>query len=325
MYSRSRLHEFLFVLQPFCGRLFFRACLITLVLAIYTPLTAEAATIGVIITRENVFHERTHKAMLSHLASKGQSKNHKFIIQRPNADPIAIRNAARKLVAVDVDIILTYGTPATQAALAETSRTPVIFAGVYENSFSADKSKNASGVCTKLPLSSFIRYLNNSINSRSLTVIYSSFEDDTIQQLEDIKRITEKYELTVTAINLEKPADITSLLAGAETGAFFITSSSITNSVYPAIIRVADNKGIPIASLLYHDPVSATFQLTSSPDEHGKRAGEKLLRVLTGTSIRKLTDECSVDIELVFNVRKARELGLRIPMDLVIEATKVIY
>jgi putative ABC transport system substrate-binding protein len=279
----------------------------------------------VIITRENEFYEKTHKALLSHLASKGQSKNHKFIIQRPHADPIAIRNAARKLVAVDVDAIVTYGVPATQASIYETSSTPIIFAGVYENIPESSKTRNVKGVCMKLPLSSLIRYVNNSIDSKSLTVIYSTFENDTVKQLKDIERITDKYGLTVTAVNLEKPADITSLLAGADTGAFIITSSSITNSVFPAIIRIAYNKGVPVASLLYHDPVTATFQLTSSPDEHGKRAGEKLLQLLKGTSIRNMTDDCSVEIELVFNIRKARELGLRIPMDLVIEATKVIY
>ncbi|NIW45626.1 MAG: hypothetical protein GWN14_13115, partial [candidate division Zixibacteria bacterium] len=105
-------------------------------------------------------------------------------------DPIAMKNAARKLAAFDVDVILAYGAGATQAAMEETSQIPIIFAAVYEETFSASQLKNTSGVCSKLPISSLVRYLNTALNTKQLAVIYSVHEKDTIAQLKEIKRVS---------------------------------------------------------------------------------------------------------------------------------------
>jgi len=294
--------------------------------ALATPVSfVHAATIGTIVPRENQFFDQTHKALLQYLTSEGQGNKHKFIVQRPNADLIAIKNAARKFAAVDIDAIVTYGSTATLAALQETSGIPIIYAGVYEGAIPNNTSRNATGICSKLPISSLIHYLNTSLNITRLAIIYSVYEDDTVQQLQDVRRIAEKYGFKLLEVNVEKAADITTLLSGMDADAYFITSSSAVSSVFPTVSRFAQGKKAPTASLLYYESIPATFQLTSSPQEHGQKAGEMLLTLLGGTRVRDISSECSTDIELIFNLREARTLGLRIPMDLVTEATRVIY
>jgi putative ABC transport system substrate-binding protein len=286
---------------------------------------ARAATIGTIIPRENQFFEQANKELLSFMAGQDKSKKHKFIIQRPHADLIAIKNAARKFAAVDVDVIVTYGSTATLAALDETSGIPIIYLGVYDGAIPKNKAKRASGICSRLPVSSLLRYLNTSVNITNLAVLYSSIEEDTVLQLEDVIRTAEKYGFSLTKVNVEKAADITSLLSGIKANAYFITSSSVISSVYPTVSQFAQGRKAPTASLLYYESIPATFQLTSNPKEHGRKAGEKLLLLLNGKRLRDISTECSRDIELVFNLREARDLGIRIPMDLVTEATRVIY
>lgn len=285
----------------------------------------HAETIGVIITHGESYYERIHQTLVTYLNGEGYGKRVKFLVQRPYPDPIAWSNASRKLIAADVDVIVTYGTPATLAAVKERTRIPILSVGVYEPVAEGITAKNVTGVCARYQVSSLVRYLRGSTTLKDLGVVYSSLEEDSRVQLAEIKKIAQRYDFAVTELNVRNPVDIAGTLSGVEVSALFVTSSSLANSVYATLLRISESRRIPTASLILRDDLNATMALSSNPEKMAREAAGKLVKLLEGVPPRDIPLSCAKDIELVVNLRDARSLGMRVSMDLVIEATKVIY
>lgn len=284
-----------------------------------------AETVGVILTYNEVFHEKAHASFISYLEEKDYKDRLEFIVQRPHPDPIAWSNAARKLIAADVDVMVTYGTPALLSALNEKSRIPILYADVYGPVAAGIKAREATGVCSKLSISSLLRYIRGTTSGKDIGVVYSSLEEDTKQEHLEIKKLAKKYGLKVTSLELHNPLDTVGLLAKVNVSSILVTSSSMINSVFPTVMRIARSKKVPVASLVYRESSLPTIMLSSSPDEHGRKSAAMLIKLLNGARLKDITPVCSNKIELVFNAAEARKMGFRIPMDLVTEATRIIY
>lgn len=287
--------------------------------------SSDAETIGIILTSNVPYYKEIHDAFISRLLKRGFSERLKFIIQQPYPDPVAWSNAARKLIAADVDIIVTYGCGATFATLRERPDMPVVYAGVYEPVVSKQRVKNLTGVTYNLPVSSIIRYLRATTSIKTLGVLYSSMEEDSVYQLEEIKALSLKYGFSVIGLNLRKTADITVVLSESKTDAIFITSSSMVNASLPTILNISRDKKISTGSLLTCGEVCALITLTADPKEQGQEASDKLIEILNGKSPRDIPISHSKNIELIFNMKNANDIGIKIPMELVTEATKIIY
>jgi putative ABC transport system substrate-binding protein len=271
------------------------------------------------------FYREAHKEFMATLEEKGVARNVTFITQHPYPAPIAWSNASRKLLAADVDVLVTYGAAATLAALRESPRIPVLFIGVHEPEAAGITDRNATGVCSKLSTSSLLRYLKDSTRQWNFDLLYCSLEAGSNVQFAEAVEISKKYGFKPTPIELRKPADISTLFSGLEIDALVITNSAIISSVYPLIIGTAQTMKIPTASLIYRKDSSSTIMMSPSPDEQGKKAAEILLKLLNNTSPENISKACSSDVDIVFNLKNARELGIKIPMDPVTEATKIIY
>ncbi|MBI4824354.1 MAG: ABC transporter substrate-binding protein [Nitrospirae bacterium] len=285
----------------------------------------DAATIGIILTSDVPYYNEIHDALISRLVKRGYSERLKFIVQKPYPDPVAWSNAARKLIAADVDIIVTYGCGATFATLRERPDVPVVYAGVYEPVLSKQRAKNLTGVTYNLPVSSILRYLRTTTSIKTLGVLYSSMEEDSLHQLEEIKALSPKYGFSVTGLNLKKTADITVVLSESKTDAIFLTSSSLVNAALPTILNITRNKKIPTGSLLTCGEICALITLTADPKEQGSEASDKLIEILNGKSPRDIPVSHSKNTELIFNMKNANDIGIKIPIELVTEATKILY
>jgi putative ABC transport system substrate-binding protein len=291
---------------------------------VFLPTPARSETIGVIVTRNSKIFERAHGAFLSYLSEKGFSKRLNFITQNPYPDPIAWSNASRKLIALDVDVIVTYGAAATFSVLRERTNIPVIYSSVYEPATANIRSKNVTGVCTKYSISSLLRYLRAADSLQNLGAVYCSMEEDSKMQFNELKNLASKYGFKLTGLNIKKAANASTALTEANVSALFITSSSVIASVYPNVLRIANSKRIPTASFIMHDEMFPTILLSPDPEEIGREAARKLIDYLKGKPINKIPVTCSKNIDIVFNLKDAQALGIKIPMNLVTEATRII-
>lgn len=286
--------------------------------------SALAETVGVILSSGVSYYEQIHNALTDELARVGYSGRVKFIIQRPASNPISWGNAARKLIASDVDAIVVYGYGPTAAVLRERPDIPIIYAGSFMQ-VSAKKA-NVTGMYLKIPVLSVLRYLRASTSIGRLGVFYCSAEEDSVAQLMEIKASASKYGYSVDALDLMSAADISSFIAThSQSDAIFMTSSSVVNAAFNSILNFARNKKIPVGALMTFKDNGALVTLCGAPKEQGAGAASKLIEVLNGKKASNIPPTQGKDIELVFNMKEAREIGLKIPMELITEATRIIH
>jgi len=110
-----------------------------------------------------------------------------------------------------------------------------------------------------------------------------------------------------------------------EVDAYFFTSDAMVASQAHLIIDTARAKGLP--TMFHEGSLVAQGGLASyglSFHEIGRMSARYVRRVLTGTHPRELPVETVHKLELVFNLKAAKALGLTIPPKVLARADKVI-
>jgi len=275
--------------------------------------TIYAETIGVVLSSGIPYHQEIHDALVSKLSKEGYKVN--FLIQRPYPNPISWSNAVRKLIAADVDVIITYGYGATAAAVRERPSVPIVYAGSHMP-FTGARA-NITGMFIRLPMSSILRYLRASVEIKKLGVFYCSLEDDSVSQLREIREMAQRYGFSVKEFNITGSADISShIVSGDDSDALLITSASSVNSAYSTLLTYARNKKVPLGALMTfgENGSSATITISSDPQEQGEGAALTLIEVLKGKKASNIPQSCGSKVELIFNMKDAKEIGIKIPM-----------
>ena len=281
--------------------------------------------VGVIMTGDIPYYGAIHEAFRSELEKRfaGDEKI-EIVLQRPFPDSISWSNAARKLIAFDVDLIVTYGAPATHAVIHEKSRIPLVYTGFYEPGEVALDSKYVTGCGFKVPLSSLLRYFKRLKTVNTLGIIFSSLEEDSVRQYETMARLAGQQDIIVEKINIRSQADLDKLRS-IKSDAVFITGSSLAHLWLDDIVAILEKDQVPVADIFPdYDEVGVLMALYQPSHAQGEIAAEMAWQILSGTKPADLATHTFRDTELVFNLIEAKRLGLNFPIQLLIEATRVI-
>ncbi len=282
--------------------------------------------IGVMMPDDTPYYSTMHRAFAEELKRLTPPGQHiKIILQRPFPDPIALSNTARKLIAADVNLIVAYGSPATLAVIHERTDIPLVYAGFYNPGPTAVHGRNVTGCGFKVPLTSILRYLRSLKPISTLSVIYSSLEEDSTRQADELQNLARGQHIHLVKINIKSRRDIKKLDFTMDDGAFFITGSAIVNSFIGDIIPILQEKKSPSAGI-FPDQTAAGITLTlyQPPAEQGKKAAEMAAKILLGTPAKDIAPVVFRDTELVVNLKAAQKIGINFPLHLIVEATKVI-
>lgn len=302
-------------------------CFITISICLLFPfqvLAAEKKIIGVIMTGDIPYYSKMHKAFTARLSKEGYG-DVQVLLQKPYPDQVSWSNAARKLIAVDVDIIVTYGASVTLAAINERTSIPIVYAGVYNPDAIGITGKNTTGSISRVPTSSLIRYLKGITAITSIGVLYSDIEKESIKQAEEIDGISRDLGFKVVRISIKRPEDIRKIRASGKLDALFLTCSASVNMSIDAILEIARTNKLPTASTLKNENnPGVVITLSANPEEQGEMAAEKVIKILRGARPNALSPTNSKNIELIFNLKENMAMGFKIPMGLVTEATKII-
>ena len=252
------------------------------------------------------------------------SEKVEIILQRPFPDPISWSNAARKLIAFDVDLIVTYGSPATRAVIDEKSSIPLVYSGFYEPEPAEIKAKNATGCGFRVPLSSILRYLKRLKTIDTLSIVFSSIEEDSVRQYETMQSIAAQQDIKTVKIDIRSRADLAKIET-VKSDAVFITGSALVHLWLNDVMSVLGNEHIPIADIFPDDNETGMLMtLYQPPQEQGEMAAQMVWDILQGTKPADIAVHTFRDTELVFNLVEARHIGIEFPIHLLIEATRVI-
>ncbi len=301
---------------------------IALVCALAGPPAAEAAdkTIGVIMSGNIVYYQEVHKAFAAAIAQEGFGPGAAdTILQMPSPEPMSWTNAARKLAAADVNVLVIYGAPATLAAIQETRAIPIVFAGVYDPVAVGVQARNAMGISAKTPMTSLLKYLKKLMAFSRIAVIYSEAEPDSVRQVEDLHYLEQQYGFTIVKMPIRRPDDVKRLSFQGKADVVFISSGAAVNETLDSIVQKCRDAKVPAISQMSGTAERGILlSLSPSAAEQGQTAARIAARLLRGEKPPAITVEMPKRVELVVNVKEAGSIGLAVPFDVLSDATRVI-
>jgi putative ABC transport system substrate-binding protein len=290
--------------------------------------TAFAAdkTVGVIMTGNLGFYQEVHKAFAGTLGKEGfDHRKVDTLLQMPSPDPLSWTNAARKLAVAEVNVIVAYGAPAAISALKETKSIPIVYAGVYDPQAIGVAARNVTGISCKVPMTSLLKYLRKMMPFTKLAVVFNESEPDSVRQADELTQLEGQYGYQSVRMPIKKPDDARKLVFAGKADVVFITMSSAVNEALEGIVKSAHASKIPTVSQTGGSSEKGVIlSLAPSPVEQGEAAGRIAARLLRGESPASIPPEVPKLVELVLNLKEANALGIKVPMDLITDATRII-
>lgn len=309
------------------------ACCAILLLAVM-PASGAEKVVGVLFTADLPRYREAHKAFLKVMARRGYDPDRiEIIIQTPNPDPISWANSARKLEALDANVIVAYGAPAALAALHEANNTPVVFSDVYdpiETGISRSMSsygRNYCGISAKVPIITLIKTAQDIREIRNVGVLYNSKEAGSVAQLKEMKRAAAQLGLSVHEANVASPRQLDSTLASLldRVDCVYVSESAVVSRGFERIVQRAGARKVPVISQMPDAAErGAVVSLEISPAEQGGVAGEYAADILGGKNPAGFPIATPKKVDLIINLRVARSLGVNVPFQVLSVATKVM-
>jgi putative ABC transport system substrate-binding protein len=308
-----------------------KRCLFTIILFVCaivplaTPVWSSATTIVAIMSSDQPRYRDAHRAFVASIAAQGyKAPSTEIILHSPNADPLSWSAEVRKLNISRPDLIVTYGAPASLAAVRESSGIPVVSVDVFA---SEQSLKGVCGVSSRVSMVTLLKTLQGIYPYQRIGVLYSPREFGSQQQLDDVKKFAATLGFTVLEGSVSSAAaldsELNKLLGKCE--ALVVTEGGIFGQQFERIIARSKVGKIPIASTMPDAAEKgAVVSLEINPREQGYLAAEIAVRILEGAKTEYLPLVRPNRIDLVINVRQAREIGIEVPISVQRSATRLI-
>jgi putative ABC transport system substrate-binding protein len=282
--------------------------------------TGFAAQIGVILCSDTPYYKSIHKTFASELSANGIKAD--IIVQTPAPETGAWMNAARKFTAIGTDLIVTYGSPVTQAVLDENSAIPVVFAGVYDSQGLSVKGRKITGINSKVSLAGLLKNLKAVKDISTLGVLYNSAEKETVGEANEVERLGGQLSFKTVKVNVRSRDSIARI---RDVDALLVTTSCAAMLYIDDIVSVARKQNIPTAALMAGgEDRGIILTLAADCTEQGKEAADRVASILRGENPSAMAVANPRKIQMTINLKEATSLGLKIPFDLLSAATRVI-
>jgi putative ABC transport system substrate-binding protein len=242
---------------------------------------------------------------------------------------------AAELVRLQVDVIVTWGTPiyATKQA---TSIIPIVFAIVADPvrtglvASLARPGGNVTGLSTehREMASKRLQLLREVVpNLRRLAIMGNISNPYAVVELAEIRQIALTLRLRVTVSEIRQPEDLAPAFETLKgrADALFLVPDALFNNNRNRIGALALGARLPTMHG-FREPVEAGGLLSYGPDylDLFRRTANYVDKILKGTKPADLPVEQPTKFELVINLKTAKALGLTIPPSLLGRADEVI-
>lgn len=308
-----------------------KRCMLTTILlagvmqAMVMPLMSSATTIAAIMSSDQPRYREAHRAFVKSIAAHGyQAPSTEIILQSPSTDPLSWAAEVRKLNGSRPDLIITYGAPASLTAVREASGIPVVSADVFAPE---QPIKGICGVSSRVSMVTLIKTLQGIRPCHRIGVLYTPREFGSQQQLDDIKKFAAKLGIMVWEGSVTSAAaldaELDRLLDKCE--AIVVTEGGLFGQQFERIIARTKARKIPVVSTMPDAAEKgAIVSLEINPQEQGALVAEMAVRILEGAKTEFLPLVPPHRIDLVINMRRAREIGIEVPYSVLRSATRLI-
>lgn len=290
------------------------------------PALAADKTVGVIMSGNIGYYQEVHRAFVGAMVKEGfDHRKVDTLLQMPSPDPLSWTNAARRLAVAEVNVLVTYGAPAALAAIREAKGIPIVFAGVYDPNAVGISAKNIAGISSKVPMTSLLKYLKKLMPFTRLAIVYNEQEPDSARQAEELAQLESQYGFQTVRMAVKRPEDVRKLVFTGKADAVLVSVSAVVNEALNVVVKSAHAAKVPTISQTGGTAEHGVIlSLAPSATEQGEAAARFAARMLRGENPAGMPFEFPKMVELVLNLKEAGALGIKVPIDLITEATKVI-
>ena len=287
--------------------------------------TPAGRLIAAIMSSDQPRYHEAHRAFVKSLTTRGYPPDTTgIILQTPNPDQLSWSTTIRKFNAYTPDLIVAYGTPAALVAMKESDGIPVVSVDIYATELSA---KGMCGVSSRVPMITLLKTLQEIRPYRRIGIIYTGRESGSQRQRDDIKKLALQYGLRVAEINAPTTAALESGLGSLmeRSDVIIATESSIVSRNFDRIITRTRSHKIPVAATMPDAAEKgALVSLEINPQEQGHLTAEIAVRLLEGATPEHLSLLTPRSVDLIVNMRIAREMGLNPTSPVLGSVTRVI-
>ncbi|MBI5485323.1 MAG: ABC transporter substrate-binding protein [Deltaproteobacteria bacterium] len=294
-------------------------------MAILASSTAHATVIAAMMSSDQPRYREAHRAFVKSMAMRGYAApGTEIILQAPNPDPLSWSNTVRKFNAHRPDLIVAYGAPAALIAFQEADQIPVVSVDVLTGDH---PQKGMCGVSSRVPMVTLLKTIQDIRPYRRIGVLYTPREAGSQGQLDEIKKLSVQFGMTVLGGSVTSPATLETALNNMLDKAEVIvaTEGGLISTQFDRIVSRARARNIPVVSTMPDAAVNgAIVSLEINPQEQGHLAAGMASRILEGAKTEHLSLLTPHRIDLVINMRAARLMGIEVPFSVLRTATRLI-
>lgn len=301
-----------------------------LIMAGCTSQTAESKkTIGVIQYVEHIALDSAREGFVKALSDNGyvDGKNITIDVQNAQADQSNLSTISDRFVSNKVDLVLAIATPAAQSIAGKTKDIPILGTAITDyvaaklvNSNEAPGG-NVSGTTDMNPIKDQIDLLVKLVpNAKTVGVIYTSSEDNSIVQAKLAKEAIEALGLTYTEVTVTNSNDVQQAAQSivGKCDAIYLPTDNVLASSMPIIYGVTVQSKTPVIcgeSGMVLNGGLATLGINYT--DLGYKTGLMAIKILKGEAKPATMPIESADkFDFTINGKVAKEIGLEIPADL---------
>lgn len=281
--------------------------------------------IGIIQYMSHPSLDNCYNGVISALESSGIQYTVDYQIGSGNSADSDCTNFAKNMVAANYDMIIAIATPAAKSAFAATDDTeiPVIFCAVSDPvAAGLVESIDAPGyLCTGtsdvLDLEAQVALIKAmQPEVKSIGILYTSSEDNSITNLKNFKAICDKEGIEVVATAVQGASDIPSAaeeLASKVDCINNFTDNNVVNNL-SVVLTAADKYGIPVYGSEEEQVINGCLASVSIDYVAlGRVTGEMAVSVLKGEDASTMAVKTITEATPVINSSVLKKLGLSTP------------
>lgn len=281
--------------------------------------------IGIIQYMSHPSLDNCYNGVISALESSGLQYTVDYQIGSGNSADSDCTNFAKNMVAANYDMIIAIATPAAKSAFAATDDTeiPVIFCAVSDPvAAGLVESMDAPGyLCTGtsdvLDLEAQVALIKAmQPEVKSIGILYTSSEDNSITNLKNFKAICDKEGIEVIATAVQGASDIPSAAEEIASKVDCInnfTDNNVVNNL-SVVLTAADKYGIPVYGSEEEQVINGCLASVSIDYVAlGRVTGEMAVSVLKGEDVSTMAVKTITEATPVINSSVLKKLGLSTP------------
>ena len=305
--------------------------MISVALILPAAVLAKTYKIGVTVIVSHPALESDQEGFEKAIAEAGLEVEYDY--QNAQGDMANATTIAQKFKNDDLDLVHAIATPTSQAAVKVIKNHPIVYSSVTDPvdaglvKTMGPSGTNVTGISDAWPIERQIELYHQMVPSaKKWGTIYNAGDANSVKSISWTRDAMKKFGLELVEVTISNSAEV---YTGAQTlvgrvDAIYITSDNTVVSALESVVKVANNKKIPLFggdTTTVETGMIAAYGLNYF--QVGYSAGKKAVLVLKGQDPGTVPSGLTENLSLWINLKAAQEQNVTVPEKFIKMAEKV--